>query len=134
MNPSGMSRRDLDDATMLRIMANENLSDWAATPAVINETVFAAKAFLDEELGKYSDYDSSQELLSRLGVKDQAALGAAKKGVGESTIKRFLGSNWSTHMIRESLAVYRSVQEDEDREAQRIRETQKVMSIYRAFS
>ena len=45
--------RDLDDATMLRIMANENMDEWRASPAVINETVFAAKKFIDSELAKY---------------------------------------------------------------------------------
>ena len=114
--------RELDDSTMLRIMANENLSDWAATPGVINETVFAAKDFLDKELGKVDDLKSAGEIASRLGIKDQAALGAAKKGVGRELIKRFLGANWSDAMIREALAVYRSVKQDEEREAQREKE------------
>jgi hypothetical protein len=113
-----VTHKDLDDATMLRIMANENLSDWAATPGVINETVFAAKEFLDEHLSEV-EWDTSQEFLKGLFDSKKAFDTARGMGVGESVVKKFLGSNWSTHMIRESLAVYRSVQEDEDREAKR---------------
>lgn len=39
-------------SSMVQIMAEENL-DWSTSPAVINETVLAAKEFLDAELAKY---------------------------------------------------------------------------------
>ena len=38
--------RDLDDLTMLRIMANENATDWAMDTGVVTETVKAAERFL----------------------------------------------------------------------------------------
>jgi ParB-like chromosome segregation protein Spo0J len=39
--------KELDDATMLKIMANENMEDWKTSPGVIDETVKAAKGFLE---------------------------------------------------------------------------------------
>jgi hypothetical protein len=40
--------KDLDDATMLKIMANENMESWALGPKVIDETIKVTKKFLDE--------------------------------------------------------------------------------------
>jgi ParB/RepB/Spo0J family partition protein len=45
--------KDIEDAMMLKIMANENMDSWKSNPAVIMETVSAAKEFLDAELAKY---------------------------------------------------------------------------------
>ena len=50
--------RSLDDAMMLKIMANENMDAWGLHPRVLNETVLAAKEFLDEELGKHKTWDN----------------------------------------------------------------------------
>ena len=116
--------RDLDDSTMLRIMANENLSDWATTPAVINETVFAAKAFLDGELGKIKSLNMAQGFLSQVLPNDKSFANAKRDGVGEGIIKKFLGDNWSIHMIREALAVHRSIARADEIEAQREKERQ----------
>ena len=109
-------------ADMIRIMANENLSDWEATPAVINETVFAAKKFLDGELGKYDSWDEfekSQLNYFSVGSRKEDFSRLKSNGVGRETIMKFLGDNWSTHMVQEAMAVYRSVQQDEEREARR---------------
>ena len=40
--------KELTDALMLKIMANENMDDWKATPQVIDETVRVTKKFLEE--------------------------------------------------------------------------------------
>ena len=40
------------DATMLKMMAAENMSEWSASPAVITEAVWAAKQFLDDIFDK----------------------------------------------------------------------------------
>jgi len=114
--------RDLDDATMLRIMANENLSDWAATPGVINETVFAAKEFLDGELGKASDINHVAKSIHVMFGSNSQFQQCKQDGVGHSIIKKFLGDNWSKHMIQEALAVYRSVKVDEERETRKEKE------------
>lgn len=38
--------KELDDATMIKIMANENMDDWKATPSVIDQTVKVTREFL----------------------------------------------------------------------------------------
>jgi ParB-like chromosome segregation protein Spo0J len=40
--------KPLDDATMLKIMANENMDEWKTSPGVIDETVRATRKFLEE--------------------------------------------------------------------------------------
>ena len=94
--------RELDDSTMLRIMANENLADWATTPAVINETIFAAKKFLDGELAKCTDWNHAQDFLNMIFASNSQFENCKKNGVGQSTIKKFLGGNWSDYMIQEA--------------------------------
>ena len=93
--------RTLDDATMIRIMANENL-EWNASPAVINETVAAAKEFLDKELAKYKTWESTDEFISSL-FSDEKGFKRAKAGAGRETILKFLGGNWKDWMIQEAM-------------------------------
>ena len=40
--------KSLGDATMLKIMANENMDEWKTSPGVIDETVRATRKFLEE--------------------------------------------------------------------------------------
>jgi ParB/RepB/Spo0J family partition protein len=47
-----ISVKDLDDAKMLQIMGNENLAEWDLNTTVVNETVLAAKEYIDGELAK----------------------------------------------------------------------------------
>jgi hypothetical protein len=49
--------RNLDDATMIKIMANENLEDWRLNTSVILETVRVTRNFLDAELAKYESWE-----------------------------------------------------------------------------
>lgn len=102
--------RDLDDATMLRIMANENMDEWRASPAVINETVFAAKEFIDAELAKYDTWDAYRlnENINPI-VSDAGNFTQVKKnGAGQTTILAFLGGNWKQWMIQEALETLKS--------------------------
>ena len=80
--------------------------------------MFAAKEFLDGELGKCESLERLQESLRTLFTPDKfnpdggfTKCRDGDKGVGEGIIKKFLGSNWSAHMVREALIVYRSVKE-----------------------
>lgn len=41
--------RDIDEATMLRIMAEENLN-WSTSPAVMTQTILTAKEFLEKAI------------------------------------------------------------------------------------
>ncbi len=94
--------RKLTDAQMVKIMAEENLQ-WMTSPAVINETVLAAKNFLDVELAKY-DYATSDKSIRCL-FKSKAAYAESKtKGVGRETILKFLGGNWKQWVIQGALA------------------------------
>ncbi len=96
------TEKELSDALMVQIMAEEN-HDWSQSPAMMNQTVDGVKKFLDEELGKCDAWDSGNRFISSLGIGNQAALGAAKKGVGQTTILKFLGKNWKQWEIQEAL-------------------------------
>jgi len=77
--------KELDDATMIKIMANENMDEWKTSPKVIDETVRVTKQFLEEhpeEIKKLSSY-------SRLTI------------VGADMISKFLG--WGEWKITNSL-------------------------------
>jgi hypothetical protein len=50
--------RDLSDAMMIKIMSQENMEEWRKDPAILDETVKAAKRFLEdhpEEAAKCGD-------------------------------------------------------------------------------
>jgi hypothetical protein len=91
--------RDIDDATMLRIMAEENL-DWSTSPAVVIQTVQVAKEYLDAELAKeWKDSDKSVRVL----FDSEHAYNQARRkegGVGKPTILKFLGGNWKHWVVR----------------------------------
>jgi len=98
--------KDLDDATMIRIMANENL-EWSSAPIIINETVLVAKKFLDKELAKYNTIKGFEksDLINLLGLKGQENQfqSLRSRGVGQNTICKFLGGNWKQWMVQEAL-------------------------------
>ena len=62
--------RDIDDSIMLKMMADENLDVWQHTTAVINETVLAAKRFLDAELAKCDSWEALNESIKCLFTDD----------------------------------------------------------------
>ena len=109
--------KNLDNATMLRIMANENMDDWKATPAIINETVYAAKAFIDAELAKYATWEEAKlHLLYLADVLDERTYqGIRGKGAGRNIITAFLGGNWKAWMVEASLQMLNN--KEVDREA-----------------
>lgn len=101
--------RDLDDFTMLQIMANENLDEWGARPEVLNETVLAAKKFLDGEIAKYKKWDEARVNKNINTIFGNAGnFGVAKKeGVGQTTLLKFLGGNFKQWMIQSALETFR---------------------------
>lgn len=109
--------KDLDDATMLRIMAGENMDIYKSDPKVINETVQVAKEFIDAELAKYETWG---ELAKKAGVFTSLLCSMSKEskgqyppkwyfnqakaqGAGRNIICSFLGGNWKEHMVRNAL-------------------------------
>jgi len=99
--------RSLDDAAMIRIMASENLDTWRASPAVVNETVLTTKEFLDAELKKCETWDKFQKnhLIDLLdGSREEDYKRLRSKGVGQTTILKFLGGNWKQWMVQSALS------------------------------
>lgn len=107
--------RELDDGTMIKIMANENMDTWKTKPSVINETVLVAKEYLDKELAKcenWKEFKRANKSISSLidGIKGFRS--AKGQGVGQTTILKFLGGNWKQWMIQEALATFREDKEE----------------------
>lgn len=108
--------RELDNCSMLKIMANENL-EWSSSPAVMNETVLATKEFLDAELAKYESWEDLSDKNIRQIFYDRkkkdgtpikpehAFVNTKTKGVGRDTILKFLGGNWKSWMIQTALEI-----------------------------
>jgi hypothetical protein len=109
-----ISVRDIDDPSLLRIMANENLDSWGMSPSVINETIFAAKKFLEEELARCESLDHPGELSSVILSSNSQFQQCKRDGVGRDTIKKFLGGNWTEHMVQEALSVHKSIEKAKD--------------------
>jgi len=78
--------KEIDDPTMIKIMANENDESWGTSPKVIDETVRVAKKYLEEH----------PEIAKQCGR-------VTASGVGQEIISRFLGGNWKTTRIQYSL-------------------------------
>lgn len=82
--------KELDDETMIKIMANENMEHWAATPAVIDQTVKVAREFLL----------SHPEIAQEYGEVHKSSA-TAENMIGAVLIARFLG--WKQQKITDSL-------------------------------
>ncbi len=101
---------DLTDAEMIRHMAEENLHTNKA-PGVINETVLAAKDFLDAELAKCETWATSDKSIKGLFDCQRAFETAKGMGVGRDTIQKFLGSNMKAWMVQNALMTLTAIEE-----------------------
>ena len=95
--------RELDDATMIKIMANENMEYWQLNPVIILETIHATCNFLDAELAKYDKWEAISNKSIRDVFKNQKSFEVAKGKIGKNTVAKFLGKNWSLKVIQDSL-------------------------------
>jgi predicted transcriptional regulator len=77
--------KPLDDATMIKVMANENMDEWKTSPGIIDETVKVAKRFLEEH--------PEEVRLVAHGRPDQP--------VGAPVVSKFLG--WPEMRVRYAL-------------------------------
>jgi hypothetical protein len=77
------------------MMANENLDTWKTTPAVINETVLAAKDFIEREIEKET-WATVNKFIKSLFDDSRGFTNTQKQGVGQTTILKFLNGaeNW----------------------------------------
>jgi hypothetical protein len=92
--------KELDDATMIKIMANENMEAWTALPRVIDETVRATKQFLEAH--------PEEKRLCPHGRTDQP--------IGKQVIAEFL--NWNESRVSYSLERLKMITDDKiDQEA-----------------
>jgi len=97
--------RNLDDATMIKIMANENMQNWTVTPAIIDETIKTTREFLFKNPEIVRELDTSTHKEKRGFDKS--------KPIGAVIITKFLGENWKMDWVSSSLLRLRMVEEDE---------------------
>ncbi len=90
-------------AYSIRLMAAENLHEWRTNPAVVNETILAAKEFLDKELARCDKRNMANKFIKRLFNNAKSFSNAKRDGVGQTTILKFLGNNWKQWMVQEAL-------------------------------
>lgn len=84
--------KELDDAMMIKIMANENDECWAITPGIVHETVRVAKKFLLSDRGR--------TLIKTKSPKRKIDYHDSKEAF---QIAEFLGGNWNEARVYRSL-------------------------------
>jgi len=89
--------KELDDSTMIRIMANENDESWGTSPKIINETVRVTKIFLEEHP------EIVKGLLKKGAYRATDINDLNKSLVGRMIISRFLGGNWDHNRVTSAL-------------------------------
>jgi len=95
--------KNIDDATMIKIMANENMDDWKTDTSIIVETVSVAKDYLDGLL--LNDWESLPNVRERVFESKEMFNQLKNNGVGTTIILRFLGSGWKKHHIETALSI-----------------------------
>ena len=109
--------RNIEDAAMIQIMAEENLN-WSTAPTVMVQTIQAAKDFIDDELAKYEKFeDMTEEIFSHLFENPKAFTNAKREdkgGVGRETIVKFLGGNWTDYRVQTALSIIKDKTLDEE--------------------
>lgn len=101
--------KNLDDATMIKIMANENMSEWSSNTGVILETIQVAKEYLEGEIEKYSyeeilDIDFFSDFIN----SKQSYANCKSQGIGLPILKKFLGANWTDYYIQSALSILKN--------------------------
>jgi len=104
--------KDIDDFTMIRIMADENI-EFSRSPAIINETVKAVKIHLDQIFNECKEWEELSKVAEMKGVfESEIQFKRNKKdgGVGNIAITRFLNNGrtsgrWNERIIQKSLGL-----------------------------
>ncbi|MBN1118226.1 MAG: hypothetical protein JXA77_13540 [Bacteroidales bacterium] len=78
----------------LAFQIKEFLGWKESVPSVALETVKVAKEFLDAELTKYESWDHVNKSIKMMFDSNSQFQNCKKNGVGQTTIKKFLGGNW----------------------------------------
>lgn len=109
--------KSLDDATMLKIMANENMDEWATSTEVIDETIKAVKTFLEvhrEELKKHQIHGlpipAGAGIAGFLGWPESRVTDSLKRlrlyeegKIEREAIKKLPSEHSSRHFVEEAL-------------------------------
>ena len=109
--------KDLDDATMIRIMANENDESWAITPGIIDETVRVTYEYLNSLLSLKKEVKRGQETTFLEGLPVPKYIDSdPKNGYRMSPlakqISNWLGGNWNEKRVYYSLERLGLIEED----------------------
>lgn len=97
--------RDLTDAMMIKIMAEENLN-WTSLLEVMVQTVDSVRKYLNNELAKVDELKYLQKFLRVLFIGKKGDFQKCKKyGIGAGKISEFLGGNWNTGKIQGALEI-----------------------------
>jgi len=110
-------------------MAEENLN-WSTAPAIMVQTILTAKEYLDAELQKYEEWNNAQDFLRVLFSSNRQFQEVKKTGVGEGTLAKFLGGNWTLHKIREALKIIKD--KTLDKKAVKVIPTMEQARVFRA--
>lgn len=111
--------KKLDDAMMLKIMANENMEEWGALSDTNRETVRSVvKAFADGRivLPKPNSKTSSNQLRSAPSFKQGCAFGPNAHPYTTETIATFLG--WEPTQVKYTLQALELIEQKALREEQ----------------
>jgi hypothetical protein len=111
--------KNIDDAMMIKIMANENMEDWKLTTSVLIETVSVAKEYLENQLAKYDRWeDIDPGEFTRIFENQHSFTQSKTHGIGRDIIKKFLGDNWKDHDIKHALTAIKGYKDQAiDKEA-----------------
>jgi len=136
----GIPVKGISDADMIRIMANENMDEWRYNPAIINETVAVAKEYLDGELAKYDSWEAFKtnrnnslkcvyDVVKDAKYPEREYQIVKSKGVGQTTILKFLGGNWKRWQVQEALKTLSD--KETEREAMEVFDSQQTAKSFR---
>jgi len=109
--------KELDDATMIRIMANENDESWGTTPKIVDETVRVTKKFLENHPNE---------------LKKVAPTGATLGKAGHIIISKFLKGSWNETRVHYSLERLGAIETEETDEKHVDKEAIELMPTERA--
>ena len=94
------------NAQMLQAMAEENREIGQHDIKIMTQTVEQVKKFLDVELAKYKTWEElSDKSIKQLFESEAVWRNTKSKGVGRTTILKFLGKTWKQSEIQFALEV-----------------------------
>lgn len=110
--------RKLDDARMVKIMAEENFDEWNPSPQVIIQTVDDVRDFLDTKIALYDTLKAfraacvGSPILKNLFTDNGNFQQCEKYGIGRDNLVKFLGEKWRKR-IEGALRILKSTSFDQ---------------------